>query len=46
MKLVGQLVPVPQVTAPQREAMFALMRRHYENVSRPTFDADLDEKRW
>jgi hypothetical protein len=46
MKLIGQLVPVPQVTAPQREAMFALMQRHYENVSRPTFDADLDEKRW
>jgi len=46
MALVGKLVPVPRVTRAQRDAMFALMDRHFDNVSRPRFDADLDEKDW
>jgi hypothetical protein len=46
MKLNGQLVAVPTLTAGQRDAMFALMDRHYVNVQRPIFEADLDEKQW
>jgi hypothetical protein len=46
MRLQGRLVPVKDVTAAQRDAMFALMDRHYENVRRGSFDADLNEKRW
>jgi hypothetical protein len=46
MKLNGRLVTVPQLTAGQRDAMFALMDRHYVNVQRPIFDADLNEKQW
>ncbi len=46
MKLKGRLVAAPDLTANQRDAMFALMDRHYANVQRPIFDADLDEKQW
>jgi hypothetical protein len=46
MKLKGLLVPTPAVTDAQRAAMFALMDRHYENVTRSAFAADLDEKQW
>ena len=46
MRLQGRLVPVPDVTPTQRDALFALMDRHYENVRRRAFDADLDEKQW
>jgi hypothetical protein len=46
MKLLGRLLPVPDVTSTRRDAMYALMDRHYENVRRSTFDADLDEKQW
>lgn len=46
MKLKGLLIPTPAVTDAQRDAMFALMDRHYENVTRAAFAADLDEKQW
>jgi len=46
MKLRGCLVPVGELTPGRREAMFALMREHYENVRRETFERDLGEKRW
>ena len=46
MKLNGRLVPVPHLTADQRDAMFDLMDRHYINVQRPIFEADLNEKQW
>jgi hypothetical protein len=46
MKLKGLLLRMPAVTDAQRAAMFALMDRHYENVTRPAFDADLAEKQW
>ena len=45
-KLIGQLVEVIDLSAEQRDAMFDLMDRHYVNVQRPIFDADLDEKQW
>jgi hypothetical protein len=46
MRLQGRIVPVAGVTPAERDAMFALMDRHYDNVSRAAFDADLDEKLW
>ncbi len=46
MRLQGRLIPVADVTPARRDALFALMDRHYENVRRPAFDADLDEKQW
>src|ERR1700677_2197977 len=46
MKLLGRLVPLAEVTPLQREQMFVLMTRYYENVRRETFDADLAEKQW
>lgn len=46
MKLNGRLVPVAEVTAQERDAMFNLMDRHYENVHRGRFEADLAEKQW
>jgi hypothetical protein len=46
MKLRGRLVLVRDVTPAQRDAMFALMDAHYENVNRELFEADLNEKHW
>jgi hypothetical protein len=46
MKLKGLLAPVTAVTPAQQDAMFQLMDRHYENVSRAALDADLAEKTW
>lgn len=46
MKLEGLLLPARSVTDKQRQEMFALMDRHYENMSWPTFVADLAEKHW
>jgi hypothetical protein len=46
MRLNGLLVPAAAVTRAQRGEMFALMDRHYENVTPAGFAADLAEKRW
>ena len=46
MKLAGSLVPVSEVTRADRNRMFALMDRHFENVQRSVFESDLDEKQW
>jgi hypothetical protein len=46
MRLHGRLVPRSEITAAQREAMFALMDDSYEGVRRDRFGADLDEKDW
>jgi hypothetical protein len=46
MKLTGQLIPVADLTAADIAAMFALMDRHYENVTRDGFEVDLAEKQW
>jgi hypothetical protein len=46
MKLSGRLVEVRKLSATQRDAMFMLMDRHYANVQRSIFDADLDDKQW
>jgi hypothetical protein len=46
MKLHGRLVPVAALDRPQRDAMLALMDRHYDNVRPAGFAADLAEKQW
>jgi hypothetical protein len=46
MRLKGRLVHVADVTPFQRDEMFALMDRHYKNVRRDTFAADLARKQW
>jgi hypothetical protein len=46
MKLTGQLEQVADLTADQRDQMFALMDRHYRNMVRERFEADLAEKDW
>jgi hypothetical protein len=46
MKLKGLLIPAKALTDAQRAEMFALMDRHYENVTRAAFAADLAEKHW
>ncbi len=46
MKLVGRLVPLAEVTPRQRQEMYELMDRHYANLHRSSFEADLDEKQW
>jgi hypothetical protein len=46
MRLSARLTPTADVTARQRDALFALMERHYANVRRDVFDADLSAKPW
>ncbi len=46
MRLSGRLVVVEEITPWQRQAMFALMDRHYAGVERDRFERDLDEKHW
>jgi hypothetical protein len=46
MKLIGRLVHAVDLTPQDRDTMFGLMDRHYAQVYRAAFEADLDEKRW
>ncbi len=46
MSLAGQLSPVAELTAGQRQRMYELMDRHYANVRPEVFEADLAEKQW
>jgi hypothetical protein len=46
MRLKARLVASDAVDRGLRDAMFALMDRHYENVNPRAFAADLDEKDW
>jgi hypothetical protein len=46
MKLDGQILDTAHTSEDSRDEMFALMERAYENVRRPTFEADLDAKDW
>lgn len=41
-----QLLPQHRVSIDERAAMFTLLDRHFANVTREQFDADLDEKNW
>jgi len=42
----GRLVPREALSVAQRDAMFALLARHFEGVAREHFEADLAEKNW
>jgi len=42
----GPLIAREALTAAQRQAMLALLDRHFANVSAAQFDADLAEKQW
>jgi hypothetical protein len=46
MRLEARVVPRGELTPAQKDAMFALMQRHYDNVRRDLFEADLAEKDW
>ena len=46
MKLIGRLAHPADLGPPERDAMFALMDRHYAQIDRAAFEADLDEKQW
>jgi hypothetical protein len=46
MRLEARVVPRAELTPAQKDAMFALMQRHYDNVRRDLFEADLAEKDW
>lgn len=46
MRLSARLTPVAELSSEQREAMLALMHRHYDNVRPEAFFADLSEKLW
>jgi hypothetical protein len=45
-KLAASVVSAGGLTAPERDAMFALMRASYDGLRREAFDADLAEKQW
>lgn len=42
----GELIPRKHVSLRDRNAMFVMLDRHFENVTREQFEADLDEKNW
>ena len=44
MRLTGQICPISEISQHDRNQMFALMQRYYENIDRDTFEQDLDEK--
>ena len=46
MRITGRLTYVHDLSTSAQDQMFALMERHYHNVSRAMFDTDLAEKQW
>lgn len=46
MKLDYQIVEVKDLDNQQRDIMFNLMQRHYDNMKREEFERDLHEKNW
>ena len=46
MTLSGRIVEVAELSPRSRDEMFALIGRHFDGMSRPTFETDLDEKQW
>ena len=45
-RLHGEIVDVDELTCQDHEAMYRLMTRHYENLARHAFEADLRDKTW
>ena len=46
MTLAAKILTPSQLTQSDRDAMFVLMDRHYENMIRARFESDLAEKDW
>ena len=46
MTLAAKILPPSELTLSDRDAMFTLMDRHYENMIRGRFESDLAEKDW
>ena len=46
MALEGKILAVEALSDGQRDAMFALMDRYYDHMTRAQFEADLEEKQW
>jgi hypothetical protein len=46
MKLHGSLINMADLTSDQRQRMFELMDRHYQNLGHASFEEDLAEKQW
>lgn len=46
MELATRIDSPSQLASQDRDAMFELMTRHYDHVSRVVFERDLSEKRW
>lgn len=46
MTLAARILRPSQLASSDRDAMFALMDRHYENMVRSQFETDLSEKDW
>jgi len=44
--MISTIARLTKVTDTQRESMFRLHRRFFDNVSRETFDRDMGEKDW
>lgn len=42
----ARILPPSELNVSDRDAMFALMDRHYENMNRARFESDLSEKDW
>jgi len=42
----GRLIPRAELSAAERDAMFALLSSHFEGATRDGFERDLDEKDW
>jgi len=46
MSVIGTIRDIADLTDDRRDEMFALMVDYYDNMRRPDFDADLEEKEW
>ncbi len=46
MGLQANVVPVSEITSQQRDEMYGVMTRYFDDVHRPIFERDLDEKSW
>ncbi|HUS40605.1 MAG TPA: hypothetical protein VMX74_14215 [Pirellulales bacterium] len=44
--LIGEIIGVDELSVEDHDAMFGLMTRHYANLTRDAFEADLNDKHW
>ena len=46
MELQRKIIDIEALTNSQRQEMYALMQKHYDNTDRTVFEKDLSEKNW